>query len=451
MSLQQAEREYSDEVTGMSTIPRLFAETVDRNADRPAQRYKGGIYDRSLAGPVIDPAPDGEFASITYAEMDDVVRRLAAGFRELGVDAGARVAIFSDTRMEWAQSDFALLGAGAVVTTIYEGSSTQQVEYLLDDPDADGVVVESQDHLERVLSVTEDLDLDFVVSMDDLDPEYHDREDEGIYTLADVYEIGDAAFDPEAYESWLDEPAVDDLATLIYTSGTTGQPKGVKLTHRNLRANVNQTYRRYAPRPDKDADLPTLTPETDTVSFLPLAHVYERTVGHFLMFAVGATIAYAESADTLKDDFQTIQPTASTSVPRVYEKMYDAIREQAQESDLKARIFEWATEVSKEYQQATSPGLGLKTKMKIADVLVFSDVRDALGGNLEIMNSGGGTLSADLCRLYHGMGLPIYEGYGLTETAPVVSTNPAEDTKIGTIGLPLSEIDVKIDTSVVPR
>jgi len=310
MSLQQAEREYSDEVTGMSTIPRLFAETVDRNADRPAQRYKGGIYDRSLAGPVIDPAPDGEFASITYAEMDDVVRRLAAGFRELGVDAGARVAIFSDTRMEWAQSDFALLGAGAVVTTIYEGSSTQQVEYLLDDPDADGVVVESQDHLERVLSVTEDLDLDFVVSMDDLDPEYHDREDEGIYTLADVYEIGDAAFDPEAYESWLDEPAVDDLATLIYTSGTTGQPKGVKLTHRNLRANVNQTYRRYAPRPDKDADLPTLTPETDTVSFLPLAHVYERTVGHFLMFAVGATIAYAESADTLKDDFQTIQPTA---------------------------------------------------------------------------------------------------------------------------------------------
>ncbi|MFC7116204.1 AMP-dependent synthetase/ligase [Natronoarchaeum sp. GCM10025703] len=451
MSLRQAEREYSDEVTGMSTIPRLFAETVDRNADRPAQRYKGGIYDRSLVGPVIDPAPDGEFASITYAEMDDVVRRLAAGFRELGVDDGARVAIFSDTRMEWAQSDFALLGAGAVVTTIYEGSSEQQVEYLLDDPDADGVVVESQEHLERVLSVTDDLDLEFVVSMDDLDPEYHDREDEGIYTLADVYEIGDAAFDAEAYESWLDEPAVDDLATLIYTSGTTGQPKGVKLTHRNLRANVNQTYRRYAPRPDKGADLPTLTPETDTVSFLPLAHVYERTVGHYLMFAVGATIGYAESADTLKDDFQTIQPTASTSVPRVYEKMYDAIREQAQESDLKARIFEWATAVSKEYQQASAPGLGLRTKMKIADALVFSDVRDALGGKLEIMNSGGGTLSADLCRLYHGMGLPIYEGYGLTETAPVVSTNPAEDTKIGTIGLPLSEIDVKIDTSVVPR
>ncbi|QSG03686.1 AMP-dependent synthetase/ligase [Natranaeroarchaeum sulfidigenes] len=451
MSWRQAEREYTDDVTGMTTIPRLFAETVERNADRPAQRYKGGIYDRSLAGPVVEAAPDGEFTEITYDEMAKVVRRLAAGFHELGVEAGDRVAIFGDTRMEWAQSDFALLSAGAVVTTIYESSSEAQVEYLLDDPDATGVVVENQDHLERVLSVADGLDLEFIVSMDELDQEYQDRTDEGIYTLAEVHTLGERAFDPDVFEGWIDEQEVDDLATLIYTSGTTGQPKGVKLTHRNLRANVNQTYRRYAPRPDKTADLPTLDTDTDTVSFLPLAHVYERTVGHFLMFAVGATVAYAESTDTLKDDFQAVRPTASTSVPRVYEKMYDAIREQAQESDIKARIFEWATEVSKSYQQAQSPGIGLRTKMKIADTLVFSDVRDALGGNIEIMNSGGGTLSPDLCRLYHGMGLPIYEGYGLTETSPVVSTNPAEDTKIGTIGLPLPDVEVKIDTSVVPR
>lgn len=450
MSWRQAEREYTDEVTGMSTIPRLLAETVERNADRPAQRYKGGIYDRSLAGTAFEPAPGGEFGEITYGTMNDIVRRLAVGFRELGVETGGRVAIFGDTRMEWAQSDFALLSAGAVVTTIYESSSEAQVEYLLDDPDATGVVVENQSHLERVLSVADGLNLEFVVSMDELDHEYQDREDEGIYTLDEVYALGEEEFDPDAFDGWLDEQSVDDLATLIYTSGTTGQPKGVKLTHRNLRANVNQAYRRYAPRPDKSADLPTLDTDTDTVSFLPLAHVYERTVGHFLMFAVGATVAYAESTDTLKEDFQAIRPTASTSVPRVYEKMYDAIREQAQESDVKARIFEWATEVSKQYQQAQSPGIGLKTKMKIADTLVFSDVRDALGGNIEIMNSGGGTLSPDLCRLYHGMGLPIYEGYGLTETAPVVSTNPAEDTKIGTIGLPLPDVEVKIDTDVVP-
>ncbi|HMB49454.1 MAG TPA: AMP-binding protein, partial [Natronoarchaeum rubrum] len=434
MSWRDAEREFEDEVTELTTLPRTFEAAADRHGDRTAQRYKGGIYDRSLAGVAVDPAPDGEYASIAYDEMRGIVRNLAAGFRDLGVESGDRVGIFADTRMEWAQSDFALLAAGGVVTTIYEGSSPEQVEYLLDDPGATGVVVESQDHLERVLRVADDLAIEFAVSMDELDPEYHDQD--GVYTLDEVYERGADAFDADAYESWLDERELEDLATLIYTSGTTGQPKGVKLTHRNLRANVTQIYRRVAPRPDRDASLASIDHETRAVSYLPLAHVYERTVGHFLMFAVGASVAYAESPDTLRDDFQAIRPTAATSVPRVYEKMYDAIREQAQESDLKARIFEWATGVSQAYQREERPGIGLKLKMKVADKLVFSDVRDALGGELELMNSGGGTLSPELCRLYHGMGLPIYEGYGLTETAPVVSTNPPEEPKIGTIGPP---------------
>jgi len=449
MSWRDAEREFEDEVTELTTLPRTFEAAADRHGDRTAQRYKGGIYDRSLAGVAVDPAPDGEYASIAYDEMRGIVRNLAAGFRDLGVESGDRVGIFADTRMEWAQSDFALLAAGGVVTTIYEGSSPEQVEYLLDDPGATGFVVESQDHLERVLRVSDDLDVEFAVSMDELDPEY--REEDGVYTLAEVYERGADAFDADAYESWLDERELEDLATLIYTSGTTGQPKGVKLTHRNLRANVTQIYRRVAPRPDRDASLASIDHETRAVSYLPLAHVYERTVGHFLMFAVGASVAYAESPDTLRDDFQAIQPTAATSVPRVYEKMYDAIREQAQESDLKARIFEWATGVSQAYQREERPGIGLKLKMKVADKLVFSDVRDALGGELELMNSGGGTLSPELCRLYHGMGLPIYEGYGLTETAPVVSTNPPEEPKIGTIGPPLPDVDVKIDTSIAPE
>jgi len=449
MSWRDAEREYEDEVTELTTLPRTFETAAERHGDRTAQQYKGGIYDRSLAGVAVDPAPDGEYAAISYDEMRDIVRNLAAGFRELGVAAGDRIGIFADTRMEWAQSDFALLAAGGVVTTIYEGSSSDQVEYLLDDPGATGVVVESQDHLERVLRVSDDLDVEFAVSMDELDPEY--REEDGVYTLAEVYDRGADAFEADAYESWIDERDLADLATLIYTSGTTGQPKGVELTHRNLRSNVSQIYRRVAPRPDRDTSLPSIDHETRAVSYLPLAHVYERTVGHFLMFAVGASVAYAESPDTLRDDFQAIRPTAATSVPRVYEKMYDAIREQAQESDLKARIFEWATDVSQAYQREERPGIGLKLKMKVADKLVFSDVRDALGGELELMNSGGGTLSPELCRLYHGMGLPIYEGYGLTETAPVVSTNPPEEPKVGTIGPPLPGVDVRIDTSIVPE
>src|SRR6056297_986358 len=225
MNWREAERDFSDEVTGMTTLPRMFEESAERNANRPAQRYKGGIYDRSLTETVLPAAPDDEFRSIPYAEMRDIVHHLAAGFRDLGVEAGTRVGIFADTRMEWAQSDFALLAAGAVVTTVYRSSSVSQVEYLLDDPDATGVVVENEELLGRVDDA--DLDLEFVVVMDHA-PSAEDRDD--VHTLADVHDRGAETFDREAYEGWVDDRDLDDLATLIYTSGTTGKPKGVRLT-----------------------------------------------------------------------------------------------------------------------------------------------------------------------------------------------------------------------------
>ncbi|NHN46794.1 long-chain fatty acid--CoA ligase [Halostella sp. JP-L12] len=449
MSWRDAERAYDDAVIEMTTLPRMFEDAAARHESRPAQRYKGGIYDRSLVGTAVDPAPDGEYASLTYDEMRGIVRNLAAGFRALGVRDGDRVGLFANTRMEWAQCDFALLAAGGVVTTVYKSSSPEQVRYLLDDPGATGVVVENQTLLERVLSVSEFLDLRFIIVLDEIDDEH--AEMEGVYTLADVYEQGAKRFDEAEYESWIDDRDVEDLASLVYTSGTTGQPKGVKLTHRNVRANVNQLRKRYGPRPDKGSDTAVIDEETQTVSYLPLAHIFERTTGHFLQFAGGACVAYAESPDTLKEDFQTIKPTSATSVPRVYEKIYDAIREEASESDFKKRVFEWATDVSRAYYRADKPGYGLRTKMWLADKLVFSDVKEALGGNVEYLSSGGGTLSEELCTLYHGMGLPIYEGYGLTEAAPVVSSNPSEEPKIGTIGPTLPGVDVKIDKSIVPE
>ncbi len=448
MERREPERAFDDDVIELETLGRTFERSAERNADRPAQRYKGGVYDRTLAETAFGSAPDGEYATLSYAEMREVVRTLASGFRTLGVDHGDRVAMFAGTRIEWAQSDFALLAAGAVVTTVYRSSSPSQVRYLLDDPGATAVVVENEELLERVLEVDDDLDLEFVVVMDELGPEYDGMAD--VYTLADVYECGAETFDLEAYRSWIDETELDDLASLIYTSGTTGRPKGVKLTHRNFRANVNQVYRRYGPQPDKPSGSPSIDEETETVSYLPLAHVFERTAGHFVMFASGACVAYAESADTLQEDFQLVEPTTATSVPRVYEKIYDAIREQASESPLKERIFEWATDVSKAYYRSDSPGLDLKLKMTIADRLVFSQVKEALGGNVEFLVSGGGTLSPELCTLYHGMGLPIYEGYGLTETAPVVTTNPPEEPKIGTIGVPVEGCEITVDKSVVP-
>jgi long-chain acyl-CoA synthetase len=449
MNWRDAERDDDhDAVIGETTIPRLFEDSADRHVDETAQRYKGGVYDRSLVPEVIPAAPGGDYADLTYGEMRDVVRNLAAGFRDLGVEADTRVGLFADTRLEWAQSDLAVLAAGGVVTTVYRSSSPKQVRYLLGDPGAEGVVVENGELLERVLDVEEHLDLEFVVVMDEYEG-HGDRDD--VSTLAEVHDRGAEQFDRETYESWLDERDLDDLASLIYTSGTTGQPKGVKLTHRNFRANVNQSRRRFGPRPGRPADVPSLDTDSTSVSYLPLAHVFERLAGHFLMFASGATVAYAESPDTLQEDFELVQPSTATSVPRVYEKIYDAIREQASESGLKQRIFEWATDVGRRHFEADSPGPVLSVKHAVADRLVFSTVRENLGGNLEMLISGGGSLSADLAALYHAMGLPIFEGYGLTETSPVLSTNPPEEPKVGTIGPPLPDVEIRVDSTVVPE
>ena len=448
---RDAERTYDGPEIGMSTIPVMFEESAARHEDRPAQLYKGGVYDRTLVDGVLQPAPDGDYAEITYRRMREIVRNLAAGFRDLGVHDGHRVGFFSHTRMEWALSDFAVLAAGGVVTTVYSSSSERQVRYLLENPRARGVLVENDDHMERVLAVEEDLDLEFIVAFDeptgDMADVHASRED--VYTLAEVHDLGAEIFDEPAYESWLDERDPDDLCSLIYTSGTTGKPKGVELTHRNFRENVNQVSARFADRPDKPDDMPVIDDESRTVSFLPLAHVFERTAGHFVNFNAGACVAYAESPDTLQEDFGLVQPTAGTSVPRVYEKIYDAIREQASESDLKERIFNWATEVGRQYAGTDDPGLLLRAKHGLADRLVFGQVKEALGGNVEFLFSGGGSLSPELCALYHGMGLPILEGYGLTETSPVVTTNPPEETKIGTIGPPVRDVEVRVDETVV--
>ncbi|MFB6197848.1 MAG: AMP-binding protein, partial [Halobacteriaceae archaeon] len=207
--------------------------------------------------------------------------------------------------------------AGGAVSTIYQSSSKDQVEYLLSDAGAKGVVVSGQAELDKVLSSGYE-DLEFIVSMDEMES---NRDD--VHTLADIYDRGMETYDREEYEEWIDQRDPDDLASLIYTSGTTGRPKGVRLSHYNFKANIDQSLTRFGPHESRPFNL---GPESRAVSFLPLAHVFERMSGHFLMFCVGAEVAYAESPDTLREDFNLIQPTSGTSVPRVYEKIYEAIR-----------------------------------------------------------------------------------------------------------------------------
>ncbi|MFP4590655.1 MAG: AMP-dependent synthetase/ligase [Halobacteriales archaeon] len=444
----ESERRYEDEVIGETNLARMFEDAAGRHEHRPAQHYKGGVYDRSLVGPVLEAAPDGEFRSITYGDMRTIVRNLSAGFVDIGVDPDDRVAIASSTRMEWAQADFALLATGATITTVYPDSTTDTVRYLLDHAGATGVVAENAEILERVATVWDDVEtLEWVVVMDD--PGDHpaaDRDD--VIPLADVHERGDASFDPSAYHERIDAVELDDLASIIYTSGTTGRPKGVRLTHGNFRANVNQIRKRFGPRPDKPAGAKSITTDSRAVSYLPLAHVFERLAGHFLLFASGTSIAYAESPETLQEDFALVEPTMATSVPRVYERIYAAIRDEAESSALGARVFPWATAVGREYHRTDDPGLGLRLRRAVADRLVFKKVRDALGGQIEMLISGGGSLSADLCALYHGMGLPILEGYGLTETSPVLTANPPEAPEIGTIGPLVVDVEARLNDQV---
>jgi long-chain acyl-CoA synthetase len=443
----QREREYDDDLERYGTIPDLFERSADRHLDSEAQLYKGGIYERSLvAGGIVSSAPANEYAALTYSEMRDIVRNLATGFRELGLERNDRVGLFAETRMEWAQADLGLLAAGCVVTTVYTDSSPSQVNYLLSDPEASAIVVENETLLERVLEVEDDLDIEQIVLIDEPSGEY-DREK--IHTLADVHDLGAESFDEEAYEEWLDATQPDDLASLIYTSGTTGKPKGVRLSHWNFRSNVHQIRRRIGPRED-EPDRMAIDSETRAISFLPLAHVFERLSGHFLMFGSGATVGYAESTDTIADDIVKLEPTTGASVPRVYERIFDSMREQAGEGPagpVKEKIFNWSLDVAKQYQIAEDPGPLLELKHSLADKLVYSDVKESLGGNIEKMVSGGGSLSKDLCRIFNGMGITILEGYGLTETSPVISVNSPDDVRPGTLGVPLTGVDVAIDES----
>ncbi|WP_436935245.1 AMP-dependent synthetase/ligase [Halovenus marina] len=440
---REAERDYEDELRERGTIPELFEASAQRHADQLAQLYKGGISNRSMTAYVPEP-PAGEYGSLTYGELQEIVRNLAAGFRNLGLDHGDSVGIFANTRMEWAQADLGVLAAGGVVTTVYTDSSPEQAEYLLDDPGATGVVVEDDDLLETVLAVEDELELSWIVVLDETD---HERED--IHTLAEVHETGSDVFDPDQYAAWLDETDPSDLASIIYTSGTTGRPKGVRLTHWNFRSNVHQIRRRVGPRPSQ-SDRFSVGPGTVSISFLPLAHVLERLAGHFLMLGSGATVGYAESPDTLSDDLTQVRPHTGASVPRVYERIFDRMRTQASSGSLSfltERIFEWSLDVARQYARTDDPGTVLRAKHALADRLVYSTVKEQMGGRLECMVSGGGSLSEDLARLFKGMGVPILEGYGLTETSPVVSVNTPDDVRPGTLGPPLEGVEVAFDES----
>jgi long-chain acyl-CoA synthetase len=378
---------------------------------------------------------DGVWRGISSGEFRAAVEELSMGLRGLGLGRGDRVAILSENRPEWAYADLAALTAGAVDAPIYSTLTPAQVLYILDDSEARVAFVSSAAQAQKVAQVRPRAKhLQHVIRMDA-------AEIPDTLSLEEVRANGREALskDGAAVRARAAEVRPEDLATLIYTSGTTGDPKGVMLLHSNIVSNVEAARSAFQEMGEADVCL----------SFLPLCHVFERMAGYYLMLRVGATIAYAESVERVPDNMQEVRPTLMCSVPRLYEKMYARVNERvASDPPARQKIFRWALRVGAEAfrhrVEKTPPGALLRLKFALADKLVFSKIKQRTGGRLRLFVSGGAPLAREIAEFFGAAGLLIVEGYGLTETSPVITVNRPDDLRPGSVGKPLEGVEVKI-------
>jgi len=385
----------------------------------------------------------GRWIPIGYRELAEQVQDFSLGLLELGVRRGDRVAILSENRPEWAITDYGCLAARAADVPIYPTLPARQAEYILRDSGAVAVVVSTAAQLEKVRSVRTRLPgLAHVIG---LDPE---TAGSGVLSFGAVLARGRAARDrhPEWHDSALNA-APDDLATLIYTSGTTGDPKGVMLSHGNIASNVTTCV-----------DLFSFTAEDECLSFLPLSHIFERMFGHYCMFHAGVVINYAESIDAVPANMVEIRPHLMASVPRLYEKIYARVLDSVRSSSpLRQRIFAWGRRVGERWAELAIEKrpvpAGLQAQKLLADRLVFAKLRKRTGGRIRFFISGGAPLSPDIARFFYAAGLPVLQGYGLTETSPVMAVNTFQHHRLGTVGKAIQDVRIGIapDGEIVTR
>jgi long-chain acyl-CoA synthetase len=377
----------------------------------------------------------GSWHDISSEEFRRAVEELSMGLRALGVEKGDRVALLSENRPEWAYVDLATLCAAAADVPIYPNLMPAQVLYVLNDSQAKVAFASSAAQVKKLAEVRDKAPhLQHVIRFDD-------PPQEGTLSLDEVRARGREALaaDREAVKRRAAEVAPDDLATLIYTSGTTGDPKGVMLTHDNIVSNVHGSLAAFG----------DIGPADVALSFLPLCHIFERMGGHYLMLQQGVTIAYAESVEKVPANMTEVHPTIMLSVPRLYEKMYARVNEKvAGDSALKQRIFHWALGVGRKVFQARvehrTPGALLRARHALADRLVFKTIRERTGGRLRLFISGGAPLAREIAEFFGAVGLLILEGYGLTETSPVIAVNRPDKMKPGSVGPPIRGVEVKI-------
>ncbi|HEX9728173.1 MAG TPA: long-chain fatty acid--CoA ligase [Gemmatimonadales bacterium] len=400
------------------TLNELFFRAIERySSKRAALRFKSG----------------DTWHDLTHQELARRVKHTALGLRDIGVVPGDRVAILSENRPEWAQADFACLTALCADVPIYPTLPAAQAAYVIRDSGAVAIFVADRQQYDKIVETRDQTpDLKHVIAFEDLG-------DPATMTLQELMQRGAAI--ESSHPAYREEALAvdpDALATLIYTSGTTGDPKGVMLSHGNFTTNVLGALKVLPIGPDDSA-----------LSLLPLSHSFERMAGHYTMFHGGCTISYAESIEAVSANMGEVRPTIVLAVPRLYEKIYARVLENALAGGAaKRRIFFWAKRNAELWADLVLDGrpvpAWLGVKKRLADRLVFSKLQARTGGRIRFFVSGGAPLSAEIAKFFYAAGLPILEGYGLTETSPVIAVNPLDRPKMGTVGRPIPGVSVVI-------
>ncbi|HET9947733.1 MAG TPA: long-chain fatty acid--CoA ligase [Longimicrobiales bacterium] len=400
-----------------STLVELFFEGVERHHERVA-------FQRVTAPGVLD--------DLSYSDTLLTVKAVVAALRDRGIRKGDRVAILSENRPEWALADYACLCAGVLDVPVYATLTASQVGYLLEDSEARLAFASTPDQAAKLREAASARGLEIEVVA--FDPPDEPRA--SVSSWADLVARGRALAEGWSNEAFREEALSarrDDVATIIYTSGTTGDPKGVMLTHNNLASNVRAARMAF-----------DIGPSDNTVSFLPLSHVLQR-MADYLFFWVGCRIGYPRSIDTVVEDMRLIRPTIVVSVPRTFEKIHASVMGAR---GVKKLLVDWAVRVADRAAErrlaGREPGGLLALQYALADRLVFSKVKAAVGGRLRFFVSGGGPLSPALARFFYSIGMTILEGYGLTETSPVTNVNTLEHMRLGTVGRPIPSTEIRI-------
>lgn len=380
----------------------------------------------------------GAFVTLTYAAYYERVLMVARGLGKMHVKPGDRIAILSENRAGWVIADMGILCGGGVTVPVYPTNTSEQIEYMINHSGAKIVFVSGKFQYTKLLKVREAMPgLELVVSFERFlgDPALP------VTTFYQLSEIDSpiTAEEKKEIEAGIDRITPNDMLTLLYTSGTTGVPKGVMLSHNNILTNT-QFLTEQSRAIEKNDTL---------LSFLPLSHILERTAGYYTTIRNGALMAFADSIEKVPENMFEIRPTVMVSVPRLFEKIYHRIFENAHQMPaVKRALFHWGVDVGKKYVEATfidkQPSTLLNLKYAVADRLIFSKIRAKFGGNMKLFCSGGAPLDKTINEFFWIIGIPIFEGYGLTETSPALSFNSFEHIRFGSVGVALKQTEFKI-------